>query len=168
LKYAVRLLGDAHDVSEFRCGNAQLDEWLRDHARPSTRQGTRTYVLVEDGGAKVVGYFAVAPHLIQREATPKKLGRGAPRQIPAILLAKLAIDRRFQGRGLGSELLVLALEHIVSAARVAGGKVVVVDAIDEAAARFYRGHDFEPLPNNPARLVQKLSTVAAALGLEWP
>ena len=168
MTYVVRPLGDAHDLSEFTCGNAHLDEWLRNHARTTARQGTRTYVMVESGGAKVVGYFSVAPHLVQRVTAPKKIGRGAPQQIPAVLLAKLAIDRRLQGRGLGSELLVLALEHIVSAARVAGGKVVVVDAIDEDAARFYRSHDFEPLPDSPSRLIQKLSTVAATLGLEWP
>ncbi|MEQ1855732.1 MAG: GNAT family N-acetyltransferase [Longimicrobiales bacterium] len=168
MTYTVRPLGDGHDVSGFTCGNASLDEWLKGHARAATRQGTRTHVMVEGEGGSVVGYFAVAPHLIERDAMPKKLGRGAPRQIPAILLAKLAIDRRAQGQGLGSELLVFALEHIVAAARVAGGKVVVVDAIDEGAAGFYRRHDFEPLPGNPSRLVQKLSTVAAALGLDWP
>ena len=96
------------------------------------------------------------------------LGRGAPRQIPAIVLAKLAIAISLQGRGLGSELLVRASAHIVDVARTAGGKVVVVDAADHAAVRFHLRHGFEPLPGSDRRLVQKISSVAAALGLGWP
>ena len=89
----------------------------------------------EDGS--VAGCFAVAPHTIDRDDLPRSQGRGAPRQIPAVLLAKLAIDRRLQGQRLGSELLVVALTTIVDAARRVGGKMVVVDGIDEAAVRFY-------------------------------
>ena len=63
---------------------------------------------------------------------------------------------------------VRALRTIIDAARGAGGKVVVVDAIDSSAAAFYRHHDFEPLPNREDRLVMKLSTAARALGVDWP
>ncbi len=168
MTYRVEPLRDGHDLERFECGVAALDEWLKRHARTASGQGTRTYVLVEDRGQQVAGYFAVAPHLVAREATPASIGRGAPREIPAILLAKLALDRRFHGQGLGSELLVRALERIVDAARVAGGKLVVVDAIDEHAAAFYERHDFKRLPGERSRLVQKLSTVAKALGKRWP
>jgi predicted N-acetyltransferase YhbS len=116
----------------------------------------------------VLGYFALAPHLIEREDLRRRVGRGAPRQVPAILLAKLALHTRLQGQGLGRELLIWALSTVVDAARVAGGKVVVVDAIDDAAAAFYEAHDFSTVPHNPRRLVMKLSTAAKALGLSWP
>lgn len=86
----------------------------------------------------------------------------------AVLLAKLALDRSMQGEGLGSELLVVALETIVEAARRVGGKVVVVDAIDDEAAAFYERHDFLATPSDPLRLVRKLSTIARALELPWP
>jgi GNAT superfamily N-acetyltransferase len=124
-------------------------------------------VLVDDDDS-VVGYFAIAPHLLERDAVPARIGRGAPRQIPAILLAKLALDKRAQGSGLGRALLVRALERIVDVAREAGGKLIVVDAIDEAAAAFYEHHDFIRLPGNPHRLVMKMSTAARALGESWP
>ena len=155
------------DSSDFASGNADLDVWLRSHARTATGHGTRTYVLIDDAGA-VVGYFAVAPHLVSRESVPARLGRGAPEQIPAILLAKLALDERIQGQGIGSELLVHALSTIVSAARRASGRVVIVDAIDESARTFYEHQDFIRLPAQPQRLVMKLSTAAKALGLPWP
>lgn len=163
----VTALDDSQDLAQFRCGNPKLDMWLCDHARQAKGQGTRTYVLLDDKG-KVAGYFAIVPHVLDRGDTPKQLGRGAPRQIPAILLAKLALDERLHGRGLGAELLVNALTMIVEAARLAGGKLIVVDEIDDNAARFYRHHDFEPLPKGRNRLVMKISTAARALDLDWP
>lgn len=159
-------LGD-QDLARFDSGNASLDEWLRRHARTATGQGTRTHLLI-DGDGSVVGYFAFAPHLLERADAPKRLARRAPQQIPAILLAKLAIDSTCQGQGLGSELLVHALGVAVAAARSAGGRVVLVDAIDDTARAFYERHDFEVLPGGTTRLVMKLSTAAKALGLPWP
>ena len=160
-------LNDDHDLADFDSGTPQLDLWLRDHSRAARSQGTRTYVLVDDNH-KVLGYFAIAPHLLRRDDAPGKLGRGAPREIPSILLAKLALGQPLKGRGLGAELLVRALRTIVAVARIAGGKMIVVDAIDTNSAAFYRKHDFEPLPNRPERLVMKLSTTARALGEKWP
>ncbi len=91
-----------------------------------------------------------------------------PRIVPAILLAKLALDREFHGSGVGSELLVRALATIVVVARKAGGKLVVVDAVDEHAIAFYVDHDFVPLRENEHRLVAKISTAAKTIGIDWP
>ena len=162
----VEPLGD-QDLDGFGCGHDELDAWLLAHARTALGQGTRTYVLV-DGDGLVRGYYAIAPHLLNRAEAPSRLARGAPRQIPAILLAKLAVDRRLHGQGVGADLLVVALTTIVDAARRAGGRVVVVDAIDDSAHSFYEHHDFAPVPGNDRRLVMKLSTAAKALGLGWP
>lgn len=167
MTYRVEPLAEDHDLDAFRSGNTELDDWLRHHAHTATGQGTRTYVVLNED-AKVVGYFAIAPHTLDRDALSKKSGRGAPRHIPAILLAKLALAEDLHGQRLGSELLVIALDTIVEAARKAGGRFVVVDAIDEAAAAFYAHHEFEPTPVDPHRLVRKLSTIAHALGAPWP
>lgn len=168
MSFAVEPLRDHHDLEPFDCGNEKLTDWLRRSARQATRQGTRTYVLIETDVGRVAGYFALAPHLLARAEAPGRIARGAPSRIPAILLAKLALHRDHPGRGLGSALLVRAFETVVQAARTAGGKAVVVDAIDEGAARFYERHDFEPIPGNPLRLVRKLSAIARALALPWP
>jgi GNAT superfamily N-acetyltransferase len=166
VSHRVEPLAD-HDLEQFCCGNEELDEWLRRHARTAFGQGTRTYLLLDAGDA-VVGYFAVAPHFLNRQEAPRKLGRGSPRQIPAILLAKLAVASSVQGQGFGADLLVFALGTIAEAARMAGGRIVIVDAIDDEARTFDEHHDFQPLPNNPRRLVMKLSTVARALDIPWP
>jgi predicted N-acetyltransferase YhbS len=167
-RYHVDALSDRHELTQFDSGNNDLDVWLRDHARTAASQGTRTYVLIEDESTDVVGYFALAPHLVEREALPRRIGRGGPRQVPAILLAKLAVVRRLHGAGLGSDLLLRALSTALTAARAAGGKLLVVDAINAGAAAFYEAHDFQPVPGNPRRLVIKLSTVAKELGAPWP
>lgn len=162
-------LAPEHDLDSFASGQPALDEWLHRHAHGAAGRGTRTYVLVDEGVPEAVsGYFAIAPHLLERDAAPRRIGGGAPARIPAILLAKLALDRQLHGRGLGSELLVHALTTIVGAARSAGGRLVVVDAIDDAAAAFYAAHDFMPTPRDPHRLVMKPSSAAKALGLAWP
>ena len=166
-------LEQSHELGPFDSGHGELDRWLREHALSARAGGTRTYVLVESSEASepsrtVVGYFAIAPHLLAKAEAPGALSRGAPEQIPGVLLAKLALSRDRQGQGLGSELLVRALGTILEAARSAGGRIVVVDAIDEERSGFYIKHDFQPLPGNPTRLVIKLSTVAKALGVGWP
>ncbi len=168
MSYRVEPLADGHDLDAFACGHDSLDAWLKQHARPATRQGTRTYLLIGDATGAVAGYFALAPHLVERDEAPHRVSRGAPRRIPAILLAKLALHEHLHGQGLGADLLIHALTTTIAAARSAGGRVVVVDAIDENAASFYRAHDFQPSPANPYRLIMKLSAAARALGLTWP
>ncbi len=168
MSYHVEPLTGDQDLDRFDCGHDALDSWLRQHAGLATGQGTRTYLLVEDATGAVLGYFALAPHLLERDDAPPGVRRGAPQRIPAVLLAKLALDKSLHGRGLGAELLIHALTTIVAAARAAGGRLVVVDAVDESAAGFYCAHDFKPSPTDPRRLIMKLSTAARALGLTWP
>src|SRR5680860_575813 len=132
-RFFAEALREDHDLSTFSCGNEELDAWLRDRARNATRAGTaRTRVWLDEQGV-VVAYFASAPHLASRETLPKKVTRGAPPVIPGYLLAKLALasDLQRAGRGNGSLLLVDALRWLLGAARQAGGKVVLVDAIDD-------------------------------------
>lgn len=115
------------------------------------------------GDGIVVAYFSLTAHLVVRASVPKKIGRGAPDAIPAILLARLALDRRLHGQGLGGELLWDALTRAVAASEIAAARLVVVDAIDEAAARFYEHYGFVRVPGGDHRLIQKVSDVAAAL-----
>jgi GNAT superfamily N-acetyltransferase len=114
------------------------------------------------------GYFAIAPHNVRREELPSAVGRGAPDVIPGYVLARLAVSENLHGRGHGSALPATALETVLSAIRVGGGRVVVVDAIDDRATGFYEHFGFRAVPGNPRRLVMKASTAAASLSIEWP
>lgn len=117
---AVEPLDERHDLTQFQSGSPDFDRWLIDHSATARGQGVRTYIALDDEG-NAIGYFAIAPHAVERSELPSRIARGAPSRIPAVLLAKLARDVRYRGVGLGSELLVEALVVIVGAARQVGG-----------------------------------------------
>jgi GNAT superfamily N-acetyltransferase len=87
---------------------------------------------------------------------------GGVEVVPAYLLARLALDQSLHGQGLGSELLIDALQVIVAAAETAAGRLILVDAIDDAAHAFYRHHDFVPIAGG-RRLAMKVATARAAI-----
>ena len=151
-----------HDLGGFRCGRPDLDHWLVQAAVDADRAGTaRTFVRSDAG--RVIAYLSLCPHEVRRESLPGSLAKGGPNAIPAILLARLALDQRLHGEGLGEQLLVDALERATAAVTAAGGRVIVVDAIDDRAARFYERYGFQPCPDLPLRLVRKASDVARSL-----
>jgi GNAT superfamily N-acetyltransferase len=157
-------LADHHLLDKFSSGNPALDAWLQRHARHAQSMRTAQTFVWHTEDQVVVAYFSLAAHLVVRAELPTRIGRGSPDAIPAVLLARLALDRSLHGQGLGGELLVDALSRTVQASDVAAARLVVVDAIDEAAASFYEHHGFVAVPDNPQRLVQKISDIAAALG----
>lgn len=157
-------LTTAHDLARFDCGNDVLNDWLKNQAARSQQANTaRTYVWTAVSDPVVLAYYSIAPTQIVR-AELSSGQAGGYSVVPAYLLARLALDRSLQGQGLGAELLVDALQMIVNAASVGGGRLIVVDAIDDVAAKFYRYHDFQPVKGNPHRLVMKISTARQALG----
>ncbi len=163
----VERLNAGHRIDTFRCGNQELDSWLHQAALTADRAGTaRVYLWLEPPGT--VGYFALLPHQVRRADIPPGIGRGAPDTIPGYLLARLAVAEDLQGDGRGGELLALAIEKILDAIAIGGGRLIVVDAIDHAAAGFYQHHGFKPTPADPTRLIMKASTAAASLGTAWP
>ena len=108
----------------------------------------RTFVLVE--GGRVLGYFSLTMGSVLRAAAPGKLVRGpAVLSVGMVLLARLAVDRMSEGRGLGSLLLAEALRRAVAAGEAAAARLVVVDAIDERSAGFYARHGFVPPQSTP-------------------
>lgn len=156
------LLAD-HDLASFDCGNGELNRWLVEHAQASQKADlARTYVLLAD--AAVVGYVSLTTGSIRRAAAPRRYARGMPAHpIPTILVARLAVDRRYQKQGLGSRLLAEALRLAVTASDAAAARLVVVDAIDDAAAVFYRRWGVIEVPENPLRLFRKISDIRRSL-----
>lgn len=122
----------------------------------------RTYLALD--GKTVAGYFSLTTGSIRPDEAPKRYARGMPRYpIPTILLARLAIDQRRQGKRLGSRLLAEALRLAVAASDAAAARLVVVDAIDERAAEFYRDRGFIDVPENPRRLYRKISDIRKSI-----
>lgn len=155
---------DRHDLAALDSGEADLDRWLRGHAAGAeARRVSRTFVWVLDEEPDlVVGYYSLTGHRLVRDALPSSLGRGSPEEVPAVLLARLALDRGLQGTGAGGALLADALGRIVVATKTVAARFVVVDALHEGAAGFYEHHGFRRIPGT-LRLVQKVSDIAAAI-----
>lgn len=163
-RYRSEHLSPDHDLEAFDSGNLALDDWLRRFGHHADAANTgRTFVWVAPGSRAVVGYFTLAAHLVRRADVPKSVGRGSPDAIPAVLLARLALAVSLQGRGLGAQLLLDALERAVDASTTAAARLVVVDAVDDDAVLFYERFGFRPCPDQPRRLVRTTSEVAAAL-----
>jgi predicted N-acetyltransferase YhbS len=156
-------LREHHDISGFASGNSDLDGWLRRHALPSqAMDSARTFVLLRDDS--VVGYFSLTMASVRREDAPTRLVRGLPSYpVGMVLVARLAVDAAEQGSGLGAQLLSEALRKAVDAGEIAAARLVLVDAIDDAAAAFYRRHGFTPAPENPMRLYRRMKEIRASL-----
>lgn len=147
-------LGAHHQVAAFDCGVLALDDFLSRHALGNHQSGTaKTYVATTHSHI-VVGYYSLAASQILYADAPVRLQKGAPRHpIPVVLLARLAVDRGWQGKGLGAGLLKDAIIRVLTAAEGVGVRALLVHAKDEAAKAFYSRNDFEPLPGYPLHLV---------------
>lgn len=152
-----------HGLGGFSSGQPALDGWLRTSALHAQAMRTARTFVWHRGDRAVLAFFSLAAHLVRRSEVPKRVGHGSPEALPAILLARLALDVRLHGEGLGGELLWDALSHSVAAADAAGARVVVVDAIDEVATSFYAHFGFRAASGQPLRLFQKVSDIEAAL-----
>lgn len=155
-----------HDVSEFDSGNVELDGWLKRHGLAAQQMDSaRTFVLTKRD--RVVGYFSLTMGSVLRQDAPAKLVRGLPAYpIGMVLLARLAVDRREQGSGLGAQLPAEALRKAIAAGDAAAARLVVVDAIDENAARFYERYGFIRAPEHSLRLYRRMKDIARSLADE--
>lgn len=155
-------LNDHHDLSVFASGETELDDWLARRALANQISGaSRTYVLASEN--QVIGYYALANgSLVAREA-PGRVRRNMPDPIPVMVLARLAIDHRWQGRGLGKALLRDAILRTLQAAEIAGIRAILVHALNEQAVHFYLHAGFTPSPISRMVLMLNLKDARAAL-----
>lgn len=156
-----RPLDPADDLVEFDSGNEVLDAWLRSRALHNESEGaSRTYVVVAD--SRVIAYYSLAVAAIPHAQATGRSRRNMPDPIPAMLLARLAVDRTRQGRQLGANLLRDAIRRTLAAAEIAGIRVLLVHAIDDAARGFYQHFGFEPSPTDPMHLILVLKDARRA------
>lgn len=153
------LLTAAHELSDFSCGNASLDDWLRRRALANQDTGaSRTYVLAE--GERVIGYYALAAGSVALLETPGRMRRNMPNPIPVMVLGRFALDLRWQGRGLGADMLRDAVLRTQQAANIGGMRALLVHAIDDRAAGFYLRWGFQPSPMTKLTLFLPLHDAA--------
>lgn len=160
---SVEPLSAAHDTSAFDCGKPELTLWCRRFALASQQAGSaRTYVVQRAG--RVVGYYSLSAASVELAEAPERIRKGLARHpVPVILLARLAVDRREQGAGLGSALLKDALRRTASAADEIGARALLVHAKDDDARAFYERYDFEASPTDPLHLFLLMKDLRALL-----
>lgn len=160
-KPRIAKLGTAHDPAHFDCGNEALNSFIRRHALSGQRASiSQTYVAVI--GERIVGYHTLVVSNVTYEGAPQRLAKGIPRYpIPVLLLARLAVDRRWQGQGLGAALVADAARRTLQVADIAGVRALLVQAKDAAAKRFYTHLGFEPFPGEPLVLYRLLKDLRA-------
>ena len=155
-----------HRREGFDCGEEALNEFLRRYARKSHELGgAKTFLAIYDADNNTtLGFYSLSPASVEYARTPETVRRGlARRDVPGFRLARLAVDRRFQGQGIGGQLLLSAGRRCLLASAEVGGVVLVIDAKDEGVARWYAGYGAVPLLDAPLSLVLLLATVEAAL-----
>ncbi len=133
-----------HDLGPFACGNAALDDWLKQRALPADGRSARTFVACRAN--VVIGYYALSTGGVEHAAVPGRLRRNMPNPLPIVILGRLAVDRTEQGSGIGRGLLKDALLRAAQASEAVGFRAILVHAVDEAAVAFYARYGFRPFP----------------------
>jgi GNAT superfamily N-acetyltransferase len=153
----------AHDVSHFSCGKPALDHWLKTRALSNQERGFTAVMVVHEAG-RVVGYYGLAPTAVVPVSMPRAIRTGQPpNPVPCFLLGQLATDSSCAGKGVASGLLRHALERCVSAAGLVGGRALMVNAVDDEAAAFWRRRGFLASKDDPLVLFRSIADIAASL-----
>lgn len=158
-------LAKRHDRSQFRCGEAALDEWFQKRAGQDERRNVARVFVALDDTSEIVGFYSLSAFTLSLDDVPDDIAAKLPRydHIPAALIGRLARNQRSRGRGIGEILIADALQRIVNVAQDLAVFAIVVEAKNARASDFYQSFGFIPFPMHPDRLFMLTSTAAAAL-----
>lgn len=159
-------IAKSHDREAFDCGDSALNDFLRRHARKThDLGGAKTFLAIADAPPQtILGFYSLCPGSIEFARAPELIRRGLARhEVPVFRLARLAVDRLQQGKGLGGQLLLDAGRRCLLVAAQVGGVALLIDAKDSSVARWYAGFGAVPLLDAPLSLLLPLKTIEAAL-----
>jgi GNAT superfamily N-acetyltransferase len=155
-----------HDRKFFDCGDHSMNDFLQRYARQNHASGAAKIFLAIDttDNKTILGFYSLAPGALAYADTPETVRRGLARHdVPGFRLTRIATDLRWQGQGLGGQLLSAAARRCLRAAAEVGGVLLIIDAKNDRAARWYTDYGAVPLGNKPLTLVMSLATFAANL-----
>lgn len=148
----IELLNAKHNREDFDCGNELLNNYLKTQAGQDVRRKlSACFVLTDVETLSIQGYYTLSNNSIPFRTFSEKIQRKLPKSytsIPTTLLGRLAIDIRYQGKGIGKVLLIDALKRSYDISQEIGSFAVVVDPIDKEAEQFYTRFDFIKLPDS--------------------
>jgi GNAT superfamily N-acetyltransferase len=153
---------ELRELGAFDSGIAVLDDWLRRRARANQASGaSRTYVVCDE--RKVVGYYVLTSGAVDVANATGRFRRNMPDPVPVVVLGRLAIERSYQGQGLGRALIRDAVQRVLQAAEVIGIRGIIVHAMSPEAKAFYLAAGFEVSPLGTFTLMATLADIQAAL-----
>jgi GNAT superfamily N-acetyltransferase len=160
----VELLKPLHVTDRFDCGKEPLNVFLKKYALQNQASfASRTFVITLRDG-RVAGYYSLAAGSVEYGAAPNRIIKGlAKYPVPVILLARLAIDKEFQGEGLGQALLKDAILRALTVTEQIGARAILVHAKDDEARAWYKKFGFEESPTDPYHLFLLIKDAKAAL-----
>jgi len=170
----IRKLESSDRTTDFDCGDAQLNEYLKRYALKDQRRMfgvTYAAVCCEEPPCKVIGYYTLANTSIPRQGLPEEILKGTPKYqgLPAFLLGRLAVDKRYQGKDIGEVLLSRCFEHCLTIAKVSGARYLITDA-RESAVSWYERYNFRTIVGaaNPdsIKMFVDLKVVAQAIDMK--
>jgi len=159
--WSVEPLAARHDRAEFSCGVESLDRYLKTQATQDTKRFAASVYVLTEGGGRIAGYYTLSAMHLDAGSLPPDIEKKLPRYryLPATLIGRLAVDARHQGKGFGQSLLFDAVLRCWEASQEVASIAVVVDALDERAARFYTDFGFAPLSGEELRLFMLMKSV---------
>ena len=160
----IETLSRNHDRSGFDCGNDALNQYLRKTARQHLNKGmSRTFVLVDDDTpTEILGFFTLTSCEIFVEKLPRRYAKKYPSKAPAAKLARLAVAKNRQRQGMGTHMMINAIERVIKVSQNLGIIGFFVDAKDNEAKAYYEQFGFIPLSDNPLELFLPLATLRNA------
>jgi GNAT superfamily N-acetyltransferase len=165
LKFIFETLSRDFVRTDFDCGIESLNDFLKRYALQNLKKNVNVTIVAvsEENPKKILGYYSVSMAQVNFENLPAYLAKGIPRYpVPAMRIGRFAVDRTAQGAGLGGELLRHALYRALELSREVGTCIVLVDARDENAKRFYERYGFVSLVDLPLSLVLPMETIFEA------
>jgi len=149
-------LSAEHQIHSFACGESVLDEWLKRRALSNQSSGaSRTFVVINDAG-EVMGYYALSAGAVAHASAARSIRQNMPDPIPVMVLARLAVDRKAQGRKLGAALLQDAHRRCVLVSQNTGVRAMLVHALNERARSFYEHYGFKKSPIDAMTLMLRI------------
>ena len=167
MPWTIQPLNASVEIAGFDCGEKSLNQFLQKHALNNDRAGLgRTFVAVEQGQTRVVGYFTISTGSVKFDTVPGHLEKRLPKYpIPTVHLGRLAVVLSCQGRGLGETLLVDALRRAATASEGVGVYAVDVIALHEKAKTFYLKYGFVEMLDAPLHLFLPIETACLVAGI---
>lgn len=149
-------LSTAHSLDDFHSGERVLDDWLKRRAMSNQLAGaSRTFVVVDQDG-RVCGFYALAAGAVSHQMATGAIRRNMPDPLPVLVLGRLAVDRRVQGRKLGAALLQDAVNRAITVSHNTGVRALLVHALNDRAKRFYEYYGFKVSPQHSMTLMLRL------------